>query len=355
MPEMAPTSSEVTAVAFWMVTMLVAPLGLMAGLALLNRGRGSGTVTPGRRPAGGLWTLTGIGAGALVLGGRLDLLEAGSGDGRPLSAMHGSGTPVYWPAYALGAGLLTVLTLVLVARRDRLRIVAGLPALLAGGLLLGLLLLLYGRIQQVDARTMAGFLPGVPPTGDLSIDGPAWQVGGGWVLAFTGAFLLTLVAALVVAGPYDLALVVALAVVAAAASARAAPDLSSFWAVRDGTVERVDFSPFDVGGPALLWPAALLLGVALMCAVRFLPRLLRGPAAFAAVASPVWIPLASHPVYLHAKAVLPGMLQAGGYTVSTERLAIFTYFFLFTAVFAIAAGSFRLWRAARRSGRPEAP
>lgn len=348
MPGIAPTPSEITAITFWTVAVILAPLGLMAGLTLLRRGRRPTAPAPAPRRAGGLWTLTALGAGALVLGGTVDFLEAGSEGDLTLMALHGTGTPVYWLAYTLGAGLLTVLTLTLVPRRDTLRFVAGVPALVAGGLLLGLLLLLYGRIQQLDAQLMAEFLPGVTPTGDLSADGPAWRVSGGWVLAFAGTVLLLLVAALIVAGPYELAVACALAVAAALASAWAAPDLSSFWAVRDGTVERVDLTPFDIGGTALLWPAALAAAVALTCAIPVLPHLLRGLATIVAALSPVWIVLASHPPYVHAKAVLPAMLRADGFTVTKERLAIFTYIFLFTAIAAIPVAAVRLRRAARR-------
>ncbi|MDI6101819.1 hypothetical protein QLQ12_24660 [Actinoplanes sp. NEAU-A12] len=353
---MAPTPSEVTAVTFWMVTVIMAPLGLTAGLALLRRGRGPAAPPPVRRSAGGLWTLAALGIGALVLGGTLDFLEAGSAGGLSLMAMHGTGTPVYWPAYALGATMLTILTLTLVPRRDTWRFVAGVPALVAGGLLMGLLLLLYGRIQQLDGRLAAEFLPTVAPTGDLSAGGPAWRVSGGWVLAFAGTFLLLLVAALIVAGPYELVLAGALAVTAALAAARATPDLSSFWAVRDGKVERVDFSPFDIGGVSLLWPAALAVAVALMCAIPFLPHGLRGPATIVAAVAPGWIVLAAHPAYVHAKAVLPGMLSAEGFTVSQERMAVFTYIFLVMAVVAIPVVAVRLRRAARRGARwPWAP
>ncbi|MEU4619732.1 hypothetical protein AB0G04_07110 [Actinoplanes sp. NPDC023801] len=348
MPEIAPTAAEATAVTVWMVAMIVAPLGLTAGLALLHRSRGPAAVAGVRRRAGGLWTFALIGIGMVALGGQVEFLQTGDNDEITLFEVHGTGSPVYWLAYSLGAGLLAILTLALLPRRHTLRIVLGVPALVAGSLLMGLLLMLYARIDQLDALHMARTLPAAKPTGELSVPGDTWMAGGGWLLGFIGTFLLLLVAALIVADRYALLVTGAVAVAAALAAVPATPDLSTFWVIRNNAVERVGYSPFEIGGPALLWPVALLLPAALVCAIPFLPRWWRGAATIVVVLTPGWVALAIQLSYVHTNAVLPAMMRAEGVTVSKERAVFLTYLVLFMAITLLPVAAVRLWRAARR-------
>ncbi|GAA4941921.1 hypothetical protein [Actinoplanes utahensis] len=346
--ELAPTAGQATAVIVWIVAAFAGSLGLLAGLAVLHRGRGPVTMVAVRRRASGLWFLTATGLGLLMLGGQVYFVRSSSGEQATLFEVHGTDLPVYWLAYSLGAALLTVLTLALLTFRDTLRLVIGIPTLLAGALLLGLLLTLYARIGQLDDEVTRRLLPAIAPTGELSVGNFAWEPGVGWGMAFAGTSVLTLVAVLVVAGRYELLVAVALAVIVCLATLPAPADLNSFWAVRDGVVEELEFSSFEVGGPALLWPLTMALLALLVAAIPVLPGWFRGLATLLAAAAPVWTTIASLVADEHYRLMLPEMLRDGGYTVSKIRVEVLAYLDMLAVLVAVPVAAVRAWRAARR-------
>ncbi|GGN45875.1 hypothetical protein FHR83_008335 [Actinoplanes campanulatus] len=150
MAELAPTAAETVAVTVWVIAQVVATLGLLGGLALLHRSRAPAA----KRATPGLYVLAAAGTVALTLATRADFAGTVSGTRVTLSELR-----IYWVAYLIGSGLLTVLTWAPLVRRHVLRLVAGPSALVAGTLLPGLLLTLYTRIQQADARRAAAVCP----------------------------------------------------------------------------------------------------------------------------------------------------------------------------------------------------
>ncbi|GGN63176.1 hypothetical protein GCM10010112_22180 [Actinoplanes lobatus] len=344
MAELAPTAAETVAVTVWVIAQVVATLGLLGGLALLHRNR----APAGERPAPGLYVLAAAGTVALALATRADFAGTVSGARVTLSELR-----IYWVAYLIGAGLLTVLTWALLVRRRVLRLVAGPSALAAGGLLLGLLLTLYTRIQQADARRAAAVLPTLKPTGDVSVGDFGVQARLGWVLAFTGTVLLMLVAVLLVAGRYEL-LVAGILAVAVTLPAVPAPPGTSFWGLRDGAVEGARYWAVEVGGSAPWWSLTLLGLAALLCAIPFLPPGFRGCATVLAAGAPIWIAVAWLLASIDFDVNLARALSGDGFALASRRLGVFAYLFMVAGMVAVPVVSVRAWwtAAVRNEPRP---
>ncbi|MBO3737307.1 hypothetical protein [Actinoplanes flavus] len=342
MAELAPTTAETVAVTVWVIAQVVATLGLLGGLALLHRNRAPAA----KRPAPGLYVLAAAGTVSLVLATRADFADVVSGVRVTLPELR-----IYWVAYLIGSGLLTVLTWTLLVRRHVLRLVAGPSALVAGTLLLGLVLTLYTRIQQADARRAAAGLPTLKPTADVSAGAFGVHAELGWVLAFTGTVLLMLVAVLLVAGRQEL-LVAGILAIAVTLLAVPAPPGTSFWGLRDGAVEGVRYWAVEVGGSAPWWSLTLLGLAALLCAIPFLPPVARGCATLLAACAPIWITVAWLLASIDLDVNLARALSGDGFTSTSRRVGLFAHLFMVGGMVAVPVVSVRAWCTATLRNNP---
>ncbi|MEV4514051.1 hypothetical protein AB0K00_34460 [Dactylosporangium sp. NPDC049525] len=348
MGDLAPSSAEATAVTVLTAASMLATLGLLVVCRRLRRAPAAA-----RRPTWGLTVVSLIATVLLYFGGRVTFVAAHPGGSATLFELHGRDTPVYWVAYLVGAGLLVVLTGALLKSPDTLRFTVGLPAMLVAVLMSVLLAVLKLKFDRLDARLATAHLPAVKPTDDESDGIVGAYAHGGWVVAVLGVTLLALTVLLVLAGPAELRVLVALV---AGVSMVTAPTLldDDFWALRNGTVERVKYTVFELGGWALLWPAVIVGLAVLLCAIPFLPKWFRGFATFTAVAAPAWIALA---VVLAAPLLNEGiqeLLRADGYTVSVRRGGAVPVLFMLTPALAVPVAAIRAWRTNRRTTTPTA-
>lgn len=353
MGELAPSSAEVTVVTALTVTGVLAALGLLVALAVRRRRLGpaaAGAVT--RRT----WGLTVISFTATVLlyyGGRSQFVRAHPGGSANLFDLHRQASPVYWVAYLVGAGLLFILASALLKSPDTLRWVVGPPALLVALLMAGLLTVLKLKIDRHDVRVAAAHLPDLPPTDKVSDGSVGVYPQAGFAVAVLGVALLTLAVVLVLAGPHELEVLVALV---AGITLLTTPTLidDDFWALRGATVQRVTYSVYELGGWALLWPAVITGVAALVAAIPYLPKWYRGFAAFAAAAAPAWIALAVIPAMPLLDAGIGDLLQADGYTVAVRRGGATAFLFLVTPGIVLPFVAVRVWFATRRRARASA-
>lgn len=348
MDGLAPSPAEATAVTVLTGVGLLAVLGLLGTLAVLHRRRPAGAPPSAlSRPTWGLAFITVVASVLLYLGGRLTFVDAHPGGSVSLFELHGLETPVYWIAYLIGGGLLVILVSALLKAPARLGRVVGPPAALTAVLMLVLLVGLKAKIDRHDTRLAERHLPGVAPTPAVSDGSVGAYPQAGWVLGMLGVALLALVLVLLFTRPHD---VEVLAALTAGFTLLSAPTLidDDFWALRGGTVERVRYSVFDIGGVALVWPAVMLGLATLVAAIPFLPKWWRGIATFAAAASLGWIALAVVPAIELLDTGLARLLQEDGYTVAVRRGGGAAFLYVVTPAFLLPVVAVRAWSVSRR-------
>ncbi|MDG6109978.1 hypothetical protein Daura_14520 [Dactylosporangium aurantiacum] len=357
MDGLAPSPAEVTVVTVLTGAGVLAVLGLLGTLAVLHRRR---RPAPSAAPAGapsrptrGLAFVTVVASVLLYFGGRLPFVDTHPGGGSAtLVELHGMRAPVYWMAYLIGGGLLVVLVGTLLKSPATLGRVVGPPAALTAVLMLLLLVGLKARIDRLDTRLAERHLPGVAPTAEASDGSVGAYPQAGWVMGVLGVALLTLVLVLLFTRPHDLEVLVALT---AGFTMLTAPTLidDDFWALRGGTVQRVRYSVFDLGGPALVWPAVIVGLAALVAAIPFLPKWLRGVATFAAAAAVGWIALAVVAATHLLDTGMTRLLEADGYTVAVRRGGAAAFLYLVTPAILLPIVAVRAWSVSRRrAARP---
>ncbi len=353
MEELAPSPAEVVVVTVLAVAGVLATLGLLLALVVRARRQGTSRMPHPSRPTWGLTIVTLTATTLLYFGGRTQFARAYPGGGAGLFDLHGRAAPVYWVAYLVGGGLLFALTSALLKKPVALRWVVGPPALLAALLMAGLLTVLKLKIDRYDARVAARHLPSVPPSDDVSDGSVGVYPQAGFDLAVLGVALLMLAVVLVLAGPHELEVLVALV---AGITLLSTPTLidDDFWALRGQSVERVRYSVFELGGWALAWPLVLTCLAALLVAIPFLPKWWRGLAALAAVAAPGWIAI----VVLQSAPLLDGglkeLLAADGYTVAVRRGGATGFLYAVTPCILLPFITVRVWSASRRRARTRA-
>ncbi|GIJ43605.1 hypothetical protein Val02_04910 [Virgisporangium aliadipatigenens] len=350
----APSSAEAGVVIAVTVIGVVAALGLLAALVLLRRtGRlatAPHSAAPPRRRRG-LTVLFLGGSVALWFGGRIDFAAPGRVGPYTLFEMHGAGDPAYWVAYQVGSYLLILLSGLLLRYRATLRTVLGPPALLVAVLLNTLLLAVYLKLERIDSRLMPQKLAGVTPDADQASDASlASTTTVGWGLAVLGVVLLTAVVVLVLADRYELPVLVAATAAVTVLAAPVMPDVS-YWGQRaDGSTEHVMYTPFEIGGPAFLWPPLLVLMAALVCVIPVLPKWVRGFATVLAVLSPVLVGVVSAAVYGPIEETVSALLREDGFRVAATSLGMVPYLLMFAALVLVPVAAVRGWRAGRRGG-----
>jgi hypothetical protein len=266
---------------------------------------------------------------------------------------------VYWVAFVLGVGLLTLLTGLTLRWRHSLRWVVGPSALVAAVLPLGVLATLMVKIRRRSSDLVSEQLPTLPSARGLSDTPLGAYERIGWWLGLTAVLTLVLIVVLVLAHRWELVVAFAATLVLLAFGVATVPgSAAGFWGLRQGVVTRSSYGPLELGDARALWlyPAALMLAV-LLVAVPFLPPWVRGLAAVVAVASPVWLFFAAMQVSYAADDRLPDLLAADGYTVAIRPGGL-EYLTLIAALLAVPVVAIRGWLVGRRlqktgrSGRP---
>jgi hypothetical protein len=363
---MAPSSTEVFVVTVMTVIGMLAPLAVLAGLVVRRRlRRQTGVPTPAGSTAGtdnpvGRYVLLGVAVVSAAFAVRAQFVNAhGPTESPSLFTLHGQAAPVYWIAFMLGVGLLTVLSGLTLRRRHSLREVIGPAALVAALLPLGVLAVLMVKIRRHSSELVTAQLPTLPPARGLSKAALGAYEGIGWWLALTAVLTLVLVVVLVLAHRWELVVATAATLVLLAIGvATASGTTAGFWGLRQGVVTGSSYGPLELGDVRALWfyLGALVLAV-LLVAIPFLPPWLRGLATVIAVASPLWLFLALLQVQSAADDRLPELLAADGYTVATRPggLEGLTLVAALLVAPIVAIRSLRAGRRLRKAGHADQP